>query len=97
VNAPDKDGNTPLHETTSQDTARALIENGADVNARNHAHQTPLIVTWSEEVAKVLIHAGADLSAVDDQGRTALETARSNGLQSKIEVLQSALRGQAKK
>src|SRR6266851_8228559 len=46
VNAPDYDGNTPLHLAVLRgktNIAVFLLSKGADVNAKNHAQMTPLI------------------------------------------------------
>lgn len=56
------------------EAAKALIERGANVNARDDG-QTPLIRAAQRghiEVAKVLLEHGADVNARDDDGQTAL-------------------------
>lgn len=61
--------------------ARILINNGADVNARNIQNDTPL--HWaafygSPEVAKLLIESGANLKALNAKGETPRDHATGN-------------------
>lgn len=56
-------------------TARALITQGANVNARSDLGDTPLIRATRSghiQVMKVLLDKGADINAQDDRGMTAL-------------------------
>ncbi|HEV2799595.1 MAG TPA: ankyrin repeat domain-containing protein [Pyrinomonadaceae bacterium] len=56
--------------------ARALLEQGADVNAKDNEHgETPLIVAVKSSgvnMVRLLLEAGAKVDARDDWGRTAL-------------------------
>lgn len=92
VNVRDHDGEdkreTPLHKAASgrHDVIRALIECGAEVNARDERGQTPLMslageLEWierseSEAVAlrslETLLELGADATLVDNWGNDAL-------------------------
>lgn len=40
INTPDYYGNTPLHRTNTINTAKILIENGADLSIRNSSNKT---------------------------------------------------------
>ena len=102
IDEPDKNGDTPLHVTTcykksceSYDTARALIERGADVNAmplwdadvdgwvRNWA---PLhLAAWdgSFAIAKLLLRNGADPNLRTEDGGTPLDCLNAEDKQTK--------------
>ena len=67
---------TLFHEMTKAiETAKLLVENGADVNLVSSLG-TPLMnaVTnvWNLEIVKIFLDAGADVNAVDKNGKTAL-------------------------
>ena len=64
------------------DAARCLIENGANVNAKDSHGQTPLYVAaWknSREIAILLLQNGADVNAEKSDGRTPLDSATNHG------------------
>ena len=52
-----------------------LINNGADIHAKNKKGQTPLHSVKHSEVAKVLIDKGADVNVKDNEGKTPLHVA----------------------
>src|SRR2546430_15762922 len=62
------------------DTVRALLEKGADVNAKNKYDDTALIhaaYAGDTDTVVVLLEKGAEVNARDDMGKTALiEAAR---------------------
>jgi len=62
-----------LHHTYDVEMTQLLIENGADVNARNVYGSTPLHLVSTIEIAKLLIKNGADINA-DNHGYTPLHT-----------------------
>jgi len=63
--------------------AQALVEKGADVNAKNARGQTPLhyavVLLREKTVVEELIRLGADPAAKTEDGRTAIELARRAG------------------
>jgi uncharacterized protein len=75
----------PLHAAIAAghvDTARVLLEHGADVNARQQAGYTPLMgaaAAGEADLVDLLLGRGADVSAVSDDGRTAAAVARERG------------------
>ncbi len=83
----DAAGNTPLHYCDySTESARLLIEAGANVNARNHDGYTPLMMqkgvsqdgeecVYGVPMVKLLIQSGADMDARNNAGMTALDLA----------------------
>ena len=81
------DGWTPLHLAAffgRKDTARALLNKGAAVNARsaNAMQNTPLHAAAagrSAETAKLLLDFGANVNARQQGGWTALHAAAQNG------------------
>lgn len=58
----------------------ALLEEGADLNARNYLGETPLILAVSTNpetrIVSALIKAGADINVRDYQGHSVLEYAK---------------------
>jgi hypothetical protein len=86
VTMADKDGTTPLHLAALSNRIKfikALIEEGANINARDKIRQaTPLLTVldrrghWHDiEVIKCLLENGADINARDRYGWTALHHA----------------------
>ena len=71
---------TPLHAAVQlgrADTVRALLDWGAEVNARADSGQTPLHLCADAGIAEMLVDAGADPGAKDDEhGTTPLVWAR---------------------
>ncbi|KAL8404479.1 hypothetical protein RB594_009368 [Gaeumannomyces avenae] len=78
-------GHTPLRwaaEEGCEAFTRLLIENGADIEAKDSDGRTPLHLTAAnrhEAVARLLVEAGADKEAKDRDGRTPLYWAARNG------------------
>lgn len=75
----DSFGDTVLHTVTmlnvEKDIVEYLIENGADVNAKNKEGSTPLSIAVQKrevEIAKLLTDSGADIHTKDANGITPL-------------------------
>lgn len=85
VNARNKLGKTPLHQSLTGGTNRIielLLDRRADVNAQDNTGLTPLHVAawWSiTERAGILLDRGADINSRDKFGDTPLHTAAMNG------------------
>jgi len=72
---------------------RALVEAGADVNARIFYGITPLMLAaggGEGAVCEVLLEAGADVNATNDGGRTALQMAKERHWVDVINLLHEA-------
>ena len=64
------------------DTAKALLEAGADLEAKNNNGGTALMLAalnGNTDTAKALLEAGADLEAKNNNGGTALMSAAQQG------------------
>jgi quinoprotein dehydrogenase-associated probable ABC transporter substrate-binding protein len=78
-------GYTPLmlaSANDAQDLVRALLQKGADVNARNGGGITALMMATANgrlEMIDLLVKAGANVKAQTDHGDTALSIAREKG------------------
>lgn len=73
------------------DEARRLIQEGADLEARDKYGWTALIIAayWGrKEIVKMLLDAGADVNVVDKDGFTALHYAASGGYKEVVEMLE---------
>lgn len=81
LNKMDSEGWTPLHcavRAGQVETARFLLDRGADVNRIGDDGLTPLHVAVSVGTARLLVERGADLNAASVDGRTPLHTASSS-------------------
>src|SRR5262249_19674919 len=90
VNARDKNGNTPLHETFLTDLERELLKLGADVNARNNDGETPIFTTGDDQAIPLYIEHGADLSIRNNKGEDVVEASKNRG-PARMEALRKAL------
>jgi ankyrin repeat protein len=88
-----KEVGSPLHTATAEAkpaTIYALIQAGADVNARNEEGETPLYIAAEEgnsEIIAALMEAGADVNAPDDGGWTPLHVAAREGPPASVSAL----------
>jgi uncharacterized protein len=58
-------------------TVQTLLEEGADVNARDHEHrETALMLARSDDMRRLLLDHGADVTLRDSWGRTAFMATR---------------------
>lgn len=77
----DREGSTPLHHAAGfapLATVKLLLDNGADVNAKNRRASTPLHWAIRDEAkVRLLLERGADLNAKQADGRTPLYQAAS--------------------
>jgi quinoprotein dehydrogenase-associated probable ABC transporter substrate-binding protein len=88
-------GYTPLMLASANDAkqlAQALIQKGADVNARNAGGVTALMMAAANgrlDMINMLVKAGANVKAQTDRGDTALSIAQAKGDQKVIALLGS--------
>jgi ankyrin repeat protein len=95
LNAHSNDGWTPLHLAAFfgyPDLANALLDRGADVNARstNSMKNTPLHAAAAGgniQLMRLLLDRGADANALQEGGWTALHAAAQSGNREMVELL----------
>ncbi len=69
---------------------KAMLDPGAEIDARNENNQTPLIVAAKygrNDFTAMLIEAGADVSAADNYEKTAMVYAAEEGYTEIVEQL----------
>jgi cytohesin len=78
------DGFVPLHMAANKDIAIALIEKGADINARvDDNRSTPLhlaALNGRLDVVQLLIEKGAEINPKTKKGQTPLDLARKKAI-----------------
>lgn len=100
IDVTDKNGSTPLMQalfffrqsptTDYLDTARVLIEGGADVNAKSRGGHTPLMFAAAvnqDGLVEAMIQRGANVNAENEAGQTALMAAAAHGYARVVDVL----------
>ena len=93
VNASDNNQCRPIHLTSNIEVLKLLIENKADINAKDSSGQTALIIAakfGNLPVAVLLVENGADIDAKDNSSKTALMYAKEGNRKSIINYLISA-------
>jgi len=86
-------GDTKLHEAAHQDaldTARQLLDNGADAGAANDYGVTPThlaCINRSDEMAGMLLRAGADPNAATWSGESVLMACSRTGAVAAVKIL----------
>lgn len=90
------DGFTPLHAAAAYGQTpivRQLLDQGADVNARDKAGQTALMMAVCNshaDVVNVLLQRGADITAKDSKGNTSISMAKAKNDRRVLEALVQA-------
>ena len=90
INSQDEYGHTHLHLAVDRGElgfVEALIEAGADVNARSKHDYTPLHFARNKKIAKALTKAGADVNARGLHGYTPLHFAIFRGRKEVVDAL----------
>ncbi|KAL9620310.1 MAG: hypothetical protein Q9160_005109 [Pyrenula sp. 1 TL-2023] len=78
VSIADSQGNQPLHIAPTSEMIRALVDAGADLDARQIDGRTPLLAHVNgnmygpDESIETLVKLGADVNAQDENGNSAL-------------------------
>ena len=92
-NTVDADGTTALHHAVQRadtDTVRALIRDGANVNAKNRYGIAPLqiaAIAGNAAIVEQLLQSGADPNTATPEGETALMAAARTGDPSSVRML----------
>ena len=73
VDARDKHGDTPLHNSYLFDVDEELLKLSADVNARNHDGETPIFTNMNIRVIPLFLQHGADLTVRNNRGETVID------------------------
>ena len=90
VNHKDECDNTPLHVACKQGYMQAfelLVKHGADLQAKTKSQETLLHLTQNPKIAEVLLTKGFDIMALDEDMRTPLHHAVSNGCKDMVSFL----------
>ena len=93
IDITDENGLTPLHRLcrgwppVDPELVRAMVRDGADVNARDKNGETPLHLVTDRALAQALIDAGADITARTRFSSTPLHTACMDDKEEIIECL----------
>jgi cytohesin len=88
-----RDQSTPLHMVSPMghmDLARFLLEQGADMSAKDNYGRTPLhraLARGHMDLARFLVEQGADVSAKDEDGSTPLHSASERGHVDVVRIL----------
>jgi uncharacterized protein len=88
---------TPLHSAcaiVSYPLTQLLLDNGADVNARQQGGLTPLHAAahhGATELVRLLIENGADINAKTDAGETALSLAEGRSFSNTVNYLRQQM------
>ena len=88
ANTASEDGDYPLSLVTSVEMANLLLDNGADLSAKNEEGETPLFGISLPDLVAVFVAKGADVNATNAEGETALDYA----VQDENEEMAAALR-----
>lgn len=86
----------PAVESGDVAKVEALLDSGADVNAKTHTGATPLIyASWHghTDVVKALLDHGADVNTVTHDGKTALSIASEKRHSEIVKLLQEHRQG----
>lgn len=71
---------TPLFDASTAEVVQSLIEEGANINARDNRGDTPLHAAKNGEVAMCLLENGANIQFKNNNGRTPIFTAANGGV-----------------
>lgn len=81
---PNSWGYTSLHSAAEKgnlDVVNFLLDNGANINAKDVDNQTPLLVA-NDKVVRTLVERGARIYIKDNKGKTVIDYAQKAGVQS---------------